>query len=196
MRVISTCGLTSMDDDKSLPGTKYSAFMQTVLKLDRSVPVKQATATKLGLALDSPTITKFEWLGLFSADAVIPPKVFTALDAVCHLMEEKMQYAQGEKDMILMKHIFEVSPSGLIDRSIDRLQDGTELTYCVLFVVSYADSLFGFPPRNRHFHTGRLRSAAEWFQFDESYCIVAGGCRDACYAGRSAQTGRFGTSIP
>jgi hypothetical protein len=66
----------------------------------------------LQLALDSPTITKFEWLGLFS-DKQIPAKVTTSLDAVCALMEEKMQYATGEKDMILMKHIFEVSGPAL-----------------------------------------------------------------------------------
>ena len=57
--------------------------------------------------MNDPTIAKFEWLGLFS-DAVIPAKVNTALDAVCHLMEQKMQYGAGERDMILMQHVFEI----------------------------------------------------------------------------------------
>jgi hypothetical protein len=51
MRVISTCGLTSMDENKSLAGTKYSTFMQNVLALDSKLPVKEATAQKLNVCV-------------------------------------------------------------------------------------------------------------------------------------------------
>jgi hypothetical protein len=53
MRVIATCGLTSMDENKTLPGTKYSTFMQHVLSLDPKDNVKTAAANKLGVCLSN-----------------------------------------------------------------------------------------------------------------------------------------------
>ena len=74
-------------------------------------------------------VAKLDWLGLFSQDLKVPEKVNvrhkffitslpscvqpcvdlqTALDAVCNLWELKMQYEPNEKDMIVMKHTFEV----------------------------------------------------------------------------------------
>ena len=59
-------------------------------------------------------VAKFEWLGLFSSEIKVDAHVKTPLDAMCQLWEAKMQYAHGEKDMIVMQHTFEVcalSPS-------------------------------------------------------------------------------------
>ena len=64
-----------------------------------------AVANKLGLDISDPIINRFDWLGLFS-DETIPDGVSTYLDALCHLFEQKLQYAPGERDMIVMHHAF------------------------------------------------------------------------------------------
>ncbi|KAG9288213.1 hypothetical protein G9A89_020519 [Geosiphon pyriformis] len=48
----------------------------------------------------------FKWLGLFSSDLVHRRK--TLLDTLCATLEEKMQYGEGERDMVLLQHKFEV----------------------------------------------------------------------------------------
>ena len=67
----------------------------------------------VGLVLGSinPQGTQFLLLPLLGSQ---PHKqVTTRLDALCRLMEEKMTYAPGERDMLLMRHTFLAEyPSG------------------------------------------------------------------------------------
>lgn len=49
--------------------------------------------------------TAMRWLGLFSADKMVP-QAGTALDALSVLMLERMRYEPGERDMVLLKHSF------------------------------------------------------------------------------------------
>ncbi|KYK56399.1 saccharopine dehydrogenase [Drechmeria coniospora] len=55
------------------------------------------------------------WLGLFSSDKIIPRG--NPLDTLCATLEKKMQFAEGERDMVLLQHKFEVE-----------LKDGTKQT--------------------------------------------------------------------
>ncbi|CAG8483101.1 3079_t:CDS:10 [Acaulospora morrowiae] len=48
----------------------------------------------------------FKWIGLFSDNNV--ERRGTLLDTLCATLEEKMQYAEGERDMVLLQHKFEV----------------------------------------------------------------------------------------
>lgn len=50
------------------------------------------------------TMSTFERLGLFSSDPV--PKAGCLLDALCELMQEKLAYEDGERDMVLLSHDF------------------------------------------------------------------------------------------
>ncbi len=67
--------------------------------------VKAALAKHLGLPESHAVIGRFEWLGLFSDDPVKcnPP---TVLDALTALMDKKMPYGPGERDMIVLQHDF------------------------------------------------------------------------------------------
>ena len=49
------------------------------------------------------------WLGLFSSRERVAPSVQTPLDALCQLCQNKLIYAPGERDMLVMKHTFEVT---------------------------------------------------------------------------------------
>lgn len=51
-------------------------------------------------------LSGFKWLGLFS-DKPITPRG-NPLDTLCATLEEKMQYDQGERDMVILQHKFEI----------------------------------------------------------------------------------------
>ncbi|CAG8806369.1 35829_t:CDS:2, partial [Racocetra persica] len=48
----------------------------------------------------------FKWLGLFSDEKV--HRKGTLLDTLCATLEEKMQYEEGERDMVILQHKFEI----------------------------------------------------------------------------------------
>ena len=47
-----------------------------------------------------------KWLGLFSSAPATPRG--SALDTLCGLLEARMAYAPGERDLVLLQHRFEV----------------------------------------------------------------------------------------
>ncbi|OAA61623.1 saccharopine dehydrogenase [Niveomyces insectorum RCEF 264] len=56
-----------------------------------------------------------KWIGLFSDEKIIPRG--NPLDTLCATLEKKMQYAEGERDLVILQHKFEVE-----------LKDGTKQT--------------------------------------------------------------------
>ena len=125
MTKLAAGGFTGLEEVKEYVGMTYAAFTSKVLGLeDGEGGVKERAAKKLGLEVDDDVIHRFEWLGMFSEEKVVGPTGTTALDAVCILFEEKMQYAEGEKDMICMKHSFEVEyPAGRREQITSTLID-------------------------------------------------------------------------
>ncbi|KAF1957460.1 saccharopine dehydrogenase-like protein [Byssothecium circinans] len=51
-------------------------------------------------------IDGLRWLGLFSDDPIIPRG--NPLDTLCATLEQKMQYEEGERDMVMLQHRFEI----------------------------------------------------------------------------------------
>jgi len=67
--------------------------------------IKVHAAKKLNLDLDSKVLSNIQWLGLLGEEK-IPEKIKTPLDALCNIALERLKYAPGERDMIVMKHEF------------------------------------------------------------------------------------------
>jgi len=88
-----------------LTSLTYADLTASIVKAQKS-DVKASVATHLGLDPTHKIITTLEWLGLFSNDP-IPPKTKTRLDALCAAMLERMQYAPGERDLLVMQHTFD-----------------------------------------------------------------------------------------
>ncbi len=103
LKKIADLGLLDITEH-NLSGMSYSDMMKKLISSD-SDDSKSAVAKFLNLSTDDPIIARLEWLGLFS-DLKIPTGITTYLDALCHLFEEKLQYAPGERDMIVMHHEF------------------------------------------------------------------------------------------
>jgi len=101
-------GFLNVDDnkDKINDSVSYLAMSAHVLGTDASAEAcLSAMASKLNVdAADlSDLQSKMQWLGLYD-DKNLPSGMHNPLDVIGYLMDEKMQYAAGEKDMLLMKH--------------------------------------------------------------------------------------------
>jgi len=91
--------------EEDISSITYAKLTASMVK-SQTGDVKANVAVHLGLDPTHKIITTMEWLGLFS-DQPIPPKTNTRLDALCAAMLARMQYAPGERDMLVMQHTFE-----------------------------------------------------------------------------------------
>ncbi|KAJ9435171.1 putative saccharopine dehydrogenase [Diplonema papillatum] len=116
-------------DEKDLSTTTYNQLMLAQAGGSADVRPQEAVAKAVGHPVDGEVIKAMEWLGLFTDNKI---EAKTHLDSVCELMKKQptMYYAEGEKDMIVMKHTYEVEYSDrteylstqLVDYALD---DGT-----------------------------------------------------------------------
>ncbi|MHA1637111.1 MAG: saccharopine dehydrogenase C-terminal domain-containing protein [Candidatus Thorarchaeota archaeon] len=90
--------------ERDLSGVTFSDMMRQLISTE-DADIATAIANSCGLETEDAIINRFKWLGLFSNDK-IPEGVTTYLDALCHLFEDKLKYAPGERDMIVMHHEF------------------------------------------------------------------------------------------
>jgi len=100
---IADLGLLDIEE-RSLGGITYADLMKDLTSAGDG-DLKEAVAKFCKINQNSMIISRFEWLGLFD-EREIDPKVNTRLDALCTLFEEKMNYAPGERDMLVMHHEF------------------------------------------------------------------------------------------
>jgi len=91
-------GLTYADLTRALVGTAAVGVNA----------LRQAVADKVKLPFDSHQLSVMNWLDLFSERYIPALRAgnSTPLDALCASMLEKMQYAPGERDLLVMKHTF------------------------------------------------------------------------------------------
>lgn len=97
-------GRLGLLDDKqlSVKGLTYRKFMQQLLNTE-SDDIRKAVADYLGLDLHDEVLDKLEWVGLF-ADDPIPLDIGAALDVLTQRLLDKLQYKEGERDMVVMYH--------------------------------------------------------------------------------------------
>jgi saccharopine dehydrogenase-like NADP-dependent oxidoreductase len=87
-------------------GTTFNSMVAGLIGADENKDVALAAAQKLGLEKGHFVIQNLAWLGLFSDDPL--PAGESKLDILGERMLEKMQYKDGEKDMLILRHRFEV----------------------------------------------------------------------------------------
>jgi len=104
LKAIVDIGLVDDTVRPELEGLSYKAVMESLIGTTEDV--KTTTANKLGIDLNSDIINRFEWLGLFS-DTIAPTRD-NYLDILSDLLQEKLYFKDGEKDMIILQHKFTV----------------------------------------------------------------------------------------
>ena len=109
LKALGDIGLLD-DTEQDFSGTSF------VELLTRNIPAgpgnpKVRVAEFLGIENESHPIQVLDWLGFFSADP-IPTSNSSPLDILVDIMLEKMQYREGERDMVILEHQFLAEVSG------------------------------------------------------------------------------------
>ena len=95
-----------MIETEKLDGIAGLTFAQLTARLIGSDGnLRKDLAAHLEIAEDSEVIERLEWLGLLSDDP-LPAKKNTPIDILTAQMLQKMRYAEGERDLLLLQHEF------------------------------------------------------------------------------------------
>ena len=69
--------------------------------------LRNAVADSMQLAADDDVLVRMSWAGLFEATP-LSESAATTLDQLATVFEHQLQYAPGERDMVVMQHRFDV----------------------------------------------------------------------------------------
>jgi saccharopine dehydrogenase (NADP+, L-glutamate forming) len=100
------------------------SFLQGRMKVPAGTPVKNAVGRALSLPEDSDVVQRLEWLGLFSPTP-IPAGIASPLEVLAGLMADRLKYAPGERDMVVLQHTFVAAfpPQGRKEKIVSTLVD-------------------------------------------------------------------------
>jgi len=84
----------------------YREFTNTFLAYHKTMTVEEKIAKLFNLSEDSSILYKLRWLGLFSDEKIGLSKA-TSAQILQHLLMKKWALDEGDKDMIVMRHLFE-----------------------------------------------------------------------------------------
>jgi saccharopine dehydrogenase-like NADP-dependent oxidoreductase len=100
---LKSLGLTTYDK-QNFQNKTYRKIIARQLEL-YPANIKEKTAERLNVAIDSPAIEAMEWLGLFD-DTPVPFDEGSNFDLIADLMLKKMMLPEGARDMVIMLHSF------------------------------------------------------------------------------------------
>ena len=101
----------------------FKDFLRYLMKDPEEKDIKKALSAYLNIEKDSEIIKRFEWLSLLSDDPLLLKKG-SPLDIFGAKMLEKLQYEEGERDMIILQHQFIASyPDGKKEKITSALID-------------------------------------------------------------------------
>ncbi len=101
MSYMEALGLFDSEKVNNLNDKTFRQFTASLINAGSSPNIEQSVANYLKIKSNSDIIHRLKWLGLFD-DILIPLDKGTNLDVLLNRMLEKMQYAPGEKDMIIL----------------------------------------------------------------------------------------------
>ena len=99
------------EEEKDWTGLTYKDFLKKLMNDPAEEDIKKALSAHLNIEESSDIIQRFEWLGLLS-DEPLPSEKDSPLNILGAKMLEKLQYEEGERDMIMLQHQFIASYPG------------------------------------------------------------------------------------
>jgi saccharopine dehydrogenase (NADP+, L-glutamate forming) len=108
MRKIVDLGFIDTEVYDDIAGLSFAQFTSKLIGSGVSSDpddLKKDLAAYLDIEVDSQVMDRLEWLGLLSDDP-LPLKKGAPIDILTARMLEKMQYEEGERDMIILQHEF------------------------------------------------------------------------------------------
>ena len=119
-------GLLELEEVETGGGT-YADFMRRHLQAgaeaDTADALRAAAARKMGVPPDALPAWNLHWLGMFSEREIGAERI-SPLDALGNLMFEKLAFADGERDMLVLHHEFRAEyPDGRRERILSQMVD-------------------------------------------------------------------------
>jgi len=110
-------------EEKDWGRITFADFLRRLIGCPTEKNLRQAVCDYLRIEPGLAIIRRLEWLGLLSEEP-LPLEKGSALDIVAARMVEKLQYGEGERDMIVLQHEFIASyPDGQRERIVSTLVD-------------------------------------------------------------------------
>jgi saccharopine dehydrogenase-like NADP-dependent oxidoreductase len=131
LRKIAELGLLEETPLEGLDGATFAQLTARLIGSDGH-NLRAALAAYLDLSLDSPVIDNLAWLGFLSDEPLpagqpagrVARRTETApIDILTARMLDKMQYAPGERDMLILQHQFEAAFPDGSERIISTMVD-------------------------------------------------------------------------
>jgi len=110
LKKIADLGLLE-EEGKDWTGLTYKDFLKKLMNDPVEEDIKKALSAHLNIEENSDIIQRYEWLGLLS-DEPLPLEKDSPLNILGAKMLEKLQYEEGERDMIMLQHQFIASYPG------------------------------------------------------------------------------------
>jgi len=119
MKKIVDLGLLDETPVTYAAGMTFAQWTASFLRTTSTAGLREQVARHFGVDADADFLRRWDWLGLFSNEPIgITGKPTTALDILALRMEQKMAYAPGERDMLVMMHQFVARFPGKPDEHI------------------------------------------------------------------------------
>jgi len=104
MQKLNQLGYFSLEEQAELVSKTFRQVMAHLIGQEDTANPKADLSAFLNLSPNSGVMTALEWLGLLS-DAPVPDRT-TLLDILADQMLVKMDYREGERDMVILVHEF------------------------------------------------------------------------------------------
>ncbi|MBT6837470.1 MAG: hypothetical protein HOA61_15645 [Bacteroidetes bacterium] len=101
MRYMEELGLFKSDQKNDYSNTTFLQFTCALVNASSDENIEKKVAEYLNLDINSDFIHRMKWLGLFD-DVQIPLEIGSNLNVLLNRMLQRMSYAKGEKDMIIL----------------------------------------------------------------------------------------------
>jgi saccharopine dehydrogenase (NADP+, L-glutamate forming) len=99
------------EGEREVAGKTWAGLVRDLAGLVADAPVREGVAARLGLEVSEDPLVRMAWLGLFD-ETPVPAERAAPLDLLAGAMLERMGYAEGERDLIVMHHEFGFLPAG------------------------------------------------------------------------------------
>jgi len=104
MQKLNDIGYFSLEENPDLHGMMYRQVMADLIDSETGGDLRDDLARRLNVAPNSGVMMTLDWLGLLEDEQL--PQTTTLMDALAARMLEKMQYREGERDMVVLVHEF------------------------------------------------------------------------------------------
>jgi saccharopine dehydrogenase (NADP+, L-glutamate forming)/spermidine synthase len=104
LKKFADSGYLDLEEQDIPKGTSYAEYMRKLMDLSEG-DIRENIAKKFGIPNDSEILDRFEWMGLFS-DEKVPYERSAPIDVLGFQFQKKLQYKEGERDMLVMVHDF------------------------------------------------------------------------------------------